>query len=230
MTRTLEVAASYAASAVRLGAGVRTHALGPRPAEPLRLYEFEGCPFCRKVREALSSLDLEAMVYPCPHGGERHRAEVERKGGRQLFPYLEDPNTGVAMYESDDIVRYLYERYGAGKPPAATRIPPLNDLSSFAATACDPIGTAKRPARVPNQPLELYSFEGSPYCRIVRATLCSLELEYRLHNVAKKSPSRPAFVERSGYMMVPYLVDPNTGRAMFESADIKAYLLETYGV
>ena len=30
-------------------------------------------------------------------------------------------------------------------------------------------------------------------------------------------------------MMVPYLVDPNTGVATYESADIEAYLLTTYG-
>jgi glutathione S-transferase len=30
-------------------------------------------------------------------------------------------------------------------------------------------------------------------------------------------------------MQVPYLFDPNTGREMFESADIVAYLEETYG-
>jgi glutathione S-transferase len=30
-------------------------------------------------------------------------------------------------------------------------------------------------------------------------------------------------------MMVPYLVDPNTGVAMFESAEISRYLIETYG-
>ncbi len=29
-------------------------------------------------------------------------------------------------------------------------------------------------------------------------------------------------------MMVPYLVDPNTGTEMFESADIVAYLDRTY--
>ena len=29
--------------------------------------------------------------------------------------------------------------------------------------------------------------------------------------------------------MLPYLVDPNTGAAMFESADIVAYLNRTYG-
>ena len=37
-----------------------------------------------------------------------------------------------------------------------------------------------------------------------------------------------AFVARSGLMLVPYLVDPNTDTAMFESADIVAYLEETY--
>ena len=29
--------------------------------------------------------------------------------------------------------------------------------------------------------------------------------------------------------MVPYLVDPNTGIAMYESAAIQAYLIKTYG-
>ena len=29
-----------------------------RPEKPLKLYEFEGCPFCRKVREAIVWLDL----------------------------------------------------------------------------------------------------------------------------------------------------------------------------
>jgi anaphase-promoting complex subunit 7 len=59
--------------------------------------------------------------------------------------------------------------------------------------------------------------------------LCELELPYVLHNVAKRSPSRPAFVALSGDMMVPYLVDPNTDTRMFESADILAYLGEQYG-
>ena len=50
-----------------------------------------------------------------------------------------------------------------------------------------------------------------------------------LHNVGKGSPGREKFVRRSGKMMVPYLADPNTGKEMFESADIRDYLLETYG-
>ena len=62
----------------------------------------------------------------------------------------------------------------------------------------------------------------------MRERLCELEIPYLLHNVAKGSAKRSEFVERSGRMMVPYLHDPNTGREMFESADICAYLDETY--
>ena len=64
--------------------------------------------------------------------------------------------------------------------------------------------------------------------RIAREALCELEIPYLLHNVGKKSPSRPAFQKRSGKMMVPFLVDANTDTRMFESADIVAYLEETY--
>ena len=77
--------------------------------------------------------------------------------------------------------------------------------------------------------LELYSYEGSPFCRIAREVLCELELPYLLHNVPRRSPEREAFVARSGKMQVPYLVDPNTGVEMFESAEIASYLRQTYG-
>lgn len=82
----------------------------------------------------------------------------------------------------------------------------------------------------PERPLQLWSFEISTFCRIAREALCSLELPYVLHNVAKLSPGRAAFRERSGRMMVPYLTDPNTGVEMHESADIRTYLCETYAV
>ena len=90
------------------------------------------------------------------------------------------------------------------------------------------LGQGYRRARAPKRPLELYSFEISPFCRIAREALCELEIPYLLHNVGKKSPSRPDFEKRSGKMMVPYLVDQNTDTEMFESADIVAYLQETY--
>jgi glutathione S-transferase len=230
MNRTLDVATSLAASIARLGGGMQVGQLGKRPKKRLELYEFEACPYCRKVREALSALDLEVMVYPCPKDGPRYRPEAVRRGGKAQFPFLVDPNTGKEMYESDDIITYLYDQYGDGEVPLTLRLGPLTDASSMFASAFRPaFGARYRTSKAPAKPLELYSFEASPYCRIAREELCALEIPYVLHNVAKGSPSREAFIERSGKMMVPYLVDPNTGTEMFESADIVAYLNRTYG-
>jgi glutathione S-transferase len=83
---------------------------------------------------------------------------------------------------------------------------------------------------MPEGPLELYSIEASPYARLVREALCELELPYVLHNLGRGSARREAFAKMSGKMMVPYLVDPNTGKAMFESADIVKYLDQTYAL
>ena len=231
MNRVLDVASSLGASAARLGMGGQVGPLGPRPKQPLELYEFEACPYCRKAREALSLLDLDALIHPCPKGGPRFREEVKRRGGKYLFPYLVDPNSGREMYESDDIVDYLFQEYGSGAPPVLLRRGLLTDATAMLASGWRPaFGARYRPARQPQQPLELYGFESSPFCRIVREALCSLELPFLLHNVAKRSSKREAFVKRSGKMMVPYLADPNTGQAMFESADIVRYLEQTYAL
>jgi glutathione S-transferase len=230
MNRVLDVATSFGSTLARLGSGVSVGNPGKRPEKPLELYEFENCPYCRKVREALSILDLEAMIYPCPKRGPRFREQIKKRGGKTQFPYLVDPNTGKEMYESDDIVRYLFETYGDGKVPLLLSLGLLTDLTAGLASVYRPLqGSFYEPSTPPQKPLELYSFEASPFCRIAREVLCSLEIPYLLHNVAKGSPSREAFLERSGKVMVPYLVDPNTGTEMFESTDIVAYLRQTYG-
>ncbi len=230
MNRVLDVVTSVAATLARAGSGARVGALGRRPEKVLELYEFEGCPFCRKVREALSILDLDAVVYPCPKGGTRYREELVERGGKAQFPYLVDPNTGKEMYESSEIVRYLFETYGDGKVPLLLDLPLVTDVSAQIASAWRPTrGIRAKPSRPPEQMLELYSFEASPFCRIVREELCMLEIPYHLHNVASGSPRREAFMARSGQMMVPYLVDPNQSTEMFESEDIVAYLEAGYG-
>lgn len=225
-----DVAASVVSTVIRLGSGVSVGTLGARPAKPLELYEFEGCPFCRKAREALTLLDLDAKILPCPKGGTRFRPALREHAGKEQFPYLVDPNTGKEMYESNDIVRYLFEQYGDGRVPGLLAAGPLTEATSMLAglPRLASSGISVEASRAPELPLELFSFESSPFCRIVREKLCSLELSYLLHNVGKGSPRRPAFVERSGKMQVPYLVDPNTGAAMFESEDIVAYLEKTY--
>lgn len=231
MNRTLDVTTSFAASVMFGGAGMRALVTGPAPDRTLELYEFEGCPFCRKARVALSEMDLDAMIYPCPKNGPRFRQEVVRRGGKAQFPFLVDPNTGAEMYESDDIVRYLARTYREGRVPLSLRLGPMSTLlSSLSSVPRAARGSLHRAARAPEKPLELYSFEASPYCRIAREALCELELPYLLHNVAKGGLRRPDFVARSGKMQVPYLVDPNTGREMFESAEIVRYLNETYAL
>jgi glutathione S-transferase len=231
MIRPLDIATSVVTTLGRLGSGMRVGAIGRRPALPVELYDFEACPFCRKVREALSILDLDAVVYPCPKGGPTYRPQVRAHGGREQFPYLVDPNTRKAMYESSDIVAYLFREYGDGSVPLALGAGVLTDVSSVLAGLSRLGGGSRyRRARTPEQPLELYSFEASPFCRIVREALSSLELAYRLHNVAQGSAQRDAFMARAGRMMVPWLADPNTGAELFESADIVAYLNGTYAL
>jgi glutathione S-transferase len=45
----------------------------------------------------------------------------------------------------------------------------------------------------------------------------------------KGSPRRAELRERGGKVQVPFLVDPNTGRELYESDDIVAYLEKEYG-
>ena len=221
---------AWIGSVLRLGGGLYAkQSLGPRPERPLELYEFEACPFCRKVRETLSSLDLEAVIYPCPKGGTRFRPKAVELGGKAQFPLLIDPNTGKQLYESDDINTYLATTYGTGRRPLMVSLGPITMLSSGLASAMRKgHGGKVRTSKLPEKRLELWSFEASPYCRLVRERLCELELPYLLHNVAKKSPSRPAFIARSGKMQVPWLFDPNTGTELFESEAIIDYLDKTY--
>ena len=229
MNRLLDLATSAAATATRAGLGSRVGSLGRRPAQPVVLYEFEACPFCRKVREALSVLDLDAEIRPCPKGGPRFREEVRRRGGKAQFPYLVDPNTGREMYESDAIVAYLHREYGSGRPPLLLRVGWLGNAGAVLASAWRPTrGVRYRPARPPETPLELWSFEASPACRGVRETLSSLELPYRLHNVAAGSPKREALTRRSGGTRVPFLVDPNTGVERLGAAGVVGYLERAY--
>ncbi len=220
-------------SIARVGRGLFARNTSPRatPALPLELYEFESCPFCRKVRDVLSELDLGYVARTCARGSAK-RSQVLALGGKAMFPFLVDPNTGRQMYESEDIITYLMETYGSGRSGVSKALAPLNLVSAAVASALRPLGGAVKSPRAeqPEQLLVLWQFEASPFCRKVREALAVLDLDYHVRNVAKGSRHREEFKALSGRMMVPYLVDDNTGAAMHESDDIVAYLHETYGV
>ncbi|TYG84431.1 hypothetical protein ES288_D01G249800v1 [Gossypium darwinii] len=206
-----------------------TSKIGPRPEKPIEIYEFEGCPFCRKVREIVAVLDIDVLFYPCPKNGPNFRPKVAQMGGKQQFPYMVDPNTGVAMYESDDIIKYLVEKYGDGSVPFMLSLGLLTTLTAgFAMIGRMGRGNSYTPSKLPPKPLEIWSYEGSPFCKIVREVLVELELPHTQRSCARGSPKRQILYEKAGHFQVPYLEDPNTGVQMFESAEIVEYLRATY--
>jgi glutaredoxin len=245
------IGTSLISTLVRGANGIQSTPAAEKPRQALQLYDIENCPYCRLVREALTELDIDAEIYPCPKGGERYRPEVVARGGKAQFPYLVDPNTGEEMYESLDIVRYLFEIYGRRELPLKWRAGKLQTLGSLLASAPRMNqGMKAQPGQVPEYMLELYSFESSPYARLVREQLCEMEIPYILRSCGRTSlqewllpPVREALnitpestlenrrilQEAEGRVAIPYLYDPNTGSGLFESGDIVAYLEDTYG-
>ncbi len=253
-------------SVARLGRGLVAFQPAPRePAALLELFDFEGCPYCRKVRETLSELDLDYLARSSARGASSRVAGIAL-GGKRQFPILHDANSfaksapseargsergwgpaekaqplerlpatssGAVLYESEAIIDYLHTTYGAGRSRWQTLLAPLDTAGSTLTSALRRRGKRVRDGLAgrpqPAQLLELWSFEASPYCRKVREELAELGLDYIVHNVAKRGRRRPVLVALGGKMQVPYLSDPNTGTALYESDDIVAYLRTAYG-
>jgi glutathione S-transferase len=225
----LELARSEVASLLRGGAGGDVTRLGPRPEQRLVLYELENCPFSRRVREALSMLDLDIDVRPCPKGADLHRGELLSIGGRPQIPALLDPNTMAVIYGADTIVEYLFDRYGSGKPPLSARLGSLATATSrLASVTRGPIATEARASDRPEVPLELWSYEASPECRLVREALSAYGLPYVLYNAARGSPKLGHLAALSRGRGVPLLIDPNRDVVLQGARSIRAYLREAY--
>lgn len=72
----------------------------------IKLYQFETCPFCEKVRQKLADLGLKYEKIEVDPGNKPE--PVTSTGG--TVPVIDDD--GMIMNESDDIVQYLEEKYG----------------------------------------------------------------------------------------------------------------------
>lgn len=250
-THTIDILASTATSFLRGFSGVQARPALDKPGELLQLYEFEACPFCRLVREVLTELDLDAVIHPCPKDGKRFRPEALALGGKTQFPFLVDPNTGAHLYESTDIIEYLFVTYGRRDVPLRWQAETLQKLTSTVAgiPRLTAGGRARTSRERPVQLLELYSFESSPFARVVRERLCELEIPYILRSAGRTNAAdwvppvlrdalgiearpelhnRRMLLARAGRVSIPYLVDPNTDTELSESADIVRYLDETY--
>lgn len=83
-------------------------ALAPELAQ-LALYQFQGCPFCLKVRRAMKRMDLSIRLVNCENEGA-DRTALEREGGELQVPCLRIDRPGQKttwLYESDAIIEYL---------------------------------------------------------------------------------------------------------------------------
>jgi len=232
-----------------------------RPRKLLKLYEFEGDIECKMVRETLSALDLDCVIFPCPPGRDESRSRFigdaqELCGGTARFPLLVDENgddgPSVAL-GADHITTHLMQHYGDSVTMTTAERARAAVASHWTARALHKVlyqgvlrsapefGNERNGATVkPKEPLELWGFEASPFCRAVRETLTTLELPYVLRNVAVGSTQKrvefrsrfggkyPEWRQRLNLIQVPLVIDPNTGTELFESRRIKKYLVDTY--
>jgi len=79
---------------------------------PLTLYEFQACPFCVRVRQAMRRMGLRIErrdVRRTPQWAD----ELRSQGGRYQVPCLRIEEDGEVrwLYESDDIVDWLEQRF-----------------------------------------------------------------------------------------------------------------------
>lgn len=242
------LASSVLASTSRGWKGTMSMVRIKQPDMPIYLYDIEGCPFCRPVRELLTELDLDVIIVPCPKGSEAHWQALEALGGKKQVPFLVDKNTNTHCYNSGDIVQYLKQAYG--KEASQKTADLVNGLSSKLATGLRfGAGLKYKPAQTPEHLLELYSFESSPFARLVRETLSEMAIPYLLRNCGKQQTSdlgvpwlrptmsryqpvsgtkRDELNQKTGRVQIPYLFDPNSGQGLFESTEIVRYLKTTY--
>lgn len=222
--------------------------LAPEEMPTLKqLYDVETSSPCRKVRERITELDLavetvipaasnsrvftdSSSAFSIPDGTVIPRLVVQDPASKQERVLSGD----------QDILAYLDEAFSV-PPIDATdtkeqALGVLREAGAYVATALR-IGRGMKvsPAAGPSAPrpaktLVLYSYEGNQFCRLVREVLTELDLIYELRSAGKQSPRRKELMEVSGASQQPYLIDPNTGTSMSESADIISYLYKTYAL
>ncbi len=75
---------------------------------PIKLYQFESCPYCTKVRAALEAKGIEYEKIEVPLDREE-RKELLQVSGQIMVPVLVDGD--VVLKESSAIIDYLNDKY-----------------------------------------------------------------------------------------------------------------------
>ncbi len=82
----------------------------------LFLYHSSLCPYCIKTRRAIARLDLPIALRDTKRDPVHHDA-LRDGGGKVQVPCLriDEPGTTRFIYESNSIIAYLSERFGAAR-------------------------------------------------------------------------------------------------------------------
>ncbi len=71
----------------------------------LDLYISETCPYCRKVMDYLEANNIKYNKVDITEPENLNM--LIKLGGKKQVPFLDDKENNIAMYESDDIIKYL---------------------------------------------------------------------------------------------------------------------------
>ncbi|GGW27394.1 glutaredoxin family protein [Vreelandella hamiltonii] len=83
--------------------------------EALALYQFRSCPFCIKVRKEMARLGLKIELRDAQLDPD-HKQSLLEGGGKVKVPCLRiahEDGREEWLYESDEINRWLHQRFGA---------------------------------------------------------------------------------------------------------------------
>lgn len=97
----------------------------------LTLYVKTGCAYCAAVVAKLHDEDIAYKEKNVAEPGVVE--EMIEKGGKKQEPMLVDDASGIVMYESRDIIRYLDEHYGDGSGAAS---PTPEDTAGAGPSVC----------------------------------------------------------------------------------------------
>ncbi|MGK3757773.1 MAG: glutaredoxin [Bacillariaceae sp.] len=163
------------------------------------MYSYEGNQFYRIVREVLTELDITYELRSAGKESPRRDELASITGGSTQCPYLIDPNTGVSIPESKDIVEYLYRNYALWTPPneilewTSTNVMSLfkpifstekdadNDFQQNVEEAIRVIKT-----EVDTDPVVVYTYELSPFSSETKDLLDRLNVDYKEISLEKE--------------------------------------------
>ncbi|MBR5555493.1 glutathione S-transferase N-terminal domain-containing protein [bacterium] len=72
------------------------------------LYILKTCPFCKKVIDYMDSKNISYNILDVSEPNN-YQSLIDI-GGKSQVPFLIDNESGITLYESDDIINYLNEK------------------------------------------------------------------------------------------------------------------------